>query len=713
MPPIADFAALTHPFVWTTREERAAVLHNIDDPLWHRFLSEAELHFVKIGGLRPPVFPVWCHDGDLDEVMAAVVLAYVRDESRLWRWIADWLRGVIAYHRAHAERWDANLARIAVGDLPAPGNPRQFFEGFVKGGAYWVEGGFMTVILHLLDLLEAHAPEALSATEKNGLRAALAGYARRYAFHEEALKYSNRGMWANAGVLCAALAHQDPGARRLLLHQAARRHDELRTTFLDDGSHGEGAPDYHLMALDALLAYALPVAQLTGHDAAFAARAGDEPFGKSPAWTDAVRAYLRTVHPGPVLMNHPRGCSISTPVTLRPALLQAYRLTGDPEIGWFISNRIAHVADSSSSPLRVTPAAVLGLGQYQPLINFWLYRRVETPRPPKRRLDILPDHGGLFSRSGWSEDASILTARFGYEGTGKGHRDHGHVTVSAGGQVILADPFPRYGPPGLESSMFHNTVTLDRKEPAAVIGRLASQCIRERGDAFLLLNSGGALPSRDHLHDPREESNSWFTNHPAPPDFDFFRSLFHLHGRAVIGLDQVSRPAPSTGTPLIDWFFHTPLSIAAYTGNGPLREENYLMRRRNVISADGEIVVAVQGEAMRVEAGHKSVVRLEGKDGGAFLCIAPLDTSLVLEFGRRTYSGPGLSPGASAEAVDFIRLRASTTSARIAWLLGWARADDAETFHAEASASLLRFSLGSDVSGSVDLNSRLIDLTYA
>jgi len=691
------FFRTEHPFAWTTHRDRGEVMANVEEPVWHRFLEEADAHFSSQGELTARHFPLFCHDGDLDEVMAAALIAYVRGDLKLFSWIAGWLRELIAYFDGRHAMWAENLRRIMRGDPPVPGNPRQFFEGFTKGNHYWVESGLMSTVLHLFDLLEAYVPDILSTKDKGKLCVALADFADRFAFHEEALKYSNRGMWANGALLVSAIVHPDPDTARILVHRAEQRNQEYRSTFFDDGMHAEGAPDYHLMAVDALHCFALTAGNIwKGKDYFAAGLDGDSPFGVYPGIPDTVRAYLRTVIPGPVLWNDPRGCSVSIPIPLRPALISAYARTRDPEIGWFIQQRLGDI-EELASPLRVTRSSLLGLGHYQPLLNFWLFRPVEKAASPATTFNALPDHGALFSRSGWDRDASFVTARFGFQGTGKGHNDHGHVAVVAGGRTLLSDPFPRFGPGGLETSLFHNTVTLDNAEPVPVLGQLKSVCHLPGADAFLILNSGGRLPRRAYLHDPREEANYWFTMQPREADFEFQRAILHIHRRGVVGVDSIVTRETGKSVRRVDAFFHTPLCPAGYSREAEARGESYRLQQRTVAGAPDPLQIQLRGGIDRVEAG--TWLKKHLASGAATFRILSLDAPLELSTGHHAMRVPQSCQAISeAEEMDyFLRSRVEAPRARILWALDWG-GDSPEITYRE-TASALQVRVGSASSG--------------
>lgn len=669
------FAKSSHPFLWTTPTDRAEVMRNVEDPIWHRFLDETEAHFRSQGGLRDTKFPIFCHDGDLDEVMAAAALAYVRNDSKLWHWVGDWLRGLLAYYREILPEWRENQYRVMRGEKTTLGdlapNPRQHFQGFTKSITYWVEAGLSSVVLHLLDLLEAYAPEELSAEEKAGVLDAVSDYANRYAFHEEAVKYNNRGMWANSGVLLSAIAQANPKAAALLRFQTARRNDEFCSTFLDDGFHIEGAPDYHLMAADALLAYLLPASHLQPEQDFFGGKDSDEFFQRYPSFADIVRAYFHTVIPGPVLWNQPRGCSVSTPVTVRPALVYAWKLTRDPEIGWFLKQRMGAVAPGHDSPLKVTRTALLGLGHYQPLINFWLYREVDNAHPPFQKTHVLPHLGSICSRSSWGPQASCVTIRFGYEGTGKGHRDHAHVSTTAQGVQILKDPFPRFGPAGLESSIFHNTVTLDNHEPTAVVGRLQSDAAVEGAEAFLISNSGGELPDRIFLHDPREETNYWFTNQPRPADFQFQRAVVHVHEQGLVIVDRLVAEEPRR----IDWFFHSDLKPKGYDLDAEGRTSEYQLRKRIAVVAPFTLEVSTRGPVIRGSVGEWGGMEFQNDALSARFRFLALDAPLEIETGHYHHRETHAIGDFAAHGEDdyFIRARTEARIAHAVWLVEWGK----------------------------------------
>lgn len=670
------FSLQKHPFVWTAPEDRPTVLANVNEPVWGRFLEEVEKHFSETRELRPPDFPIFCHDGDLDEVMAVSVLAYVRNDARYWRWIASWLRSLSTYFQKVSPGWHENLNRMLTADFPGTGNPRQFFEGFTKGGMYWVEAGLMSAVLHLLDLIEAYAPDALSEVEKTDLSTALADFAVRYAFHEEALKYSNRGVWGNAGMLISALAHPVPDAARLLLFQAEERNIQLRSTFMDDACHLEGAPDYHLMTVDALLCFALTAARFNPAKDYFGATTRDEsrsPYLGYPGVIDLVRGYLRTTFPGPTPMQNNRGISVYKPVPLRPSLIHAYGLTKDPEIGWFIQQQLEQRLDDPHTPLKVTPMALLGLGDYQPLMNFWLYRPLSEVRQPSKKCDLLPDHGTLVSRSSWNTNASCVAARFGYEGTAKCHRDHGHVTLTVAGRQILSDPFPRQGPKGNQTSLFHNTITIDNAEPSPVIGRLADVQTKSRHDSFLILNSGGTLPNRVLLHDPRQESNFWFTNQPRNPGFEFKRAVLHVHDRCLLLVDRVRCAKEDRPATHVDWFFHTPLIPEGYQASAPSRSETYKLQQRTVLEKTSQLDLAVRGHARQIETGIGLDLPLTQGAVPVLFRAVPLNAPLLLELGHHETARERSSDGLSFEGeIDyFLRYRSEALENIVAWMAVW------------------------------------------
>ncbi|WP_269523633.1 hypothetical protein [Coraliomargarita parva] len=666
-----QFEYIPHPFVWTTASDRKDVLANVNEPIWHRFLEEAEAHFVAQGELSQAQFPVFCHDGDLDEVMAVCVLATVRNDPKLWHWIGDWLRGALTYYRKMLPQWQENRYRIMRGEQPEgySDNPRQFFEGFTRGVAYWVEAGLSSVLMHLLDQLEAYAPEELLVEEKRGLLEALGDYANRYAFHEERLKYNNRGMWANAAILLASIAREDERSGRLLRFQAERRNAEFRSTFLDDGFHVEGAPDYHLMAADGLLAYLLTASHLTPKQDLFAGHKGEGAFETYPSYVDIIRAYLHTVIPGPVLMNHPRGCSISAPVTVRPALVQAWHLSGDPELGWLLRTRMGEVlSNPDATPLKVTNAALLGLGHYQPLLNFWLYRPVDKVHAPQATYHNMSGYGTVFSRSSWESDASCMTARYGYEGTGKGHRDHGHVTVDVGGVRLLKDPFPRYGPEGLDTAMFHNTVMLDEKEPMPVVGVLQDEFHSENIDAFMLANQGGQEPDRLFLGDPAEETHYWFNNEPVEPDFAFQRAVIHWHGHGLVLVDKVT----SAHARCIDWFFHSDVPWADFDASATGHRTSYQPWRRLRVLPAKPVEMAFRGESIEQSSNQWATLHFadEQAKGAQFQGLS-LNAPMRFDFGHCTH--PNDTTGQNEEDY-YLRGRCESASAQALWVLSWGSA---------------------------------------
>ncbi|SDT92967.1 Heparinase II/III-like protein [Verrucomicrobium sp. GAS474] len=713
VPSVSRFSQMRHPFVSTTPGQRPEVLRNVDDPLWNRFLGEAERHFAEVGGLRPPVFPMLCHDGDLDEVMATVVLAYVREDRALWHRVGDWLRALLAHYRTVAPQWKANLEMIPRGIKPPTANQdnlAQFFDSFTRGCNYFTEGGLMIAFLHLYDMLEAHAPDELAAAEKALLEDLLADYAVRYAFNEEALKYSNRGLWANNGVLASALATRDPERAKLLLEQSWRRYREYRSTFFDDGSQHEGSMGYQVMSVEGIFYYALTASQVFPDRDLYGATEPDEQaslYLGYPGYVDLARAYYRTAIPGPYERNIPRGSSESVPLDLSSCFLHAYALSGDPELGWFIRRRAGEVNRRCLTPMKVTPAMVLGLGLYEPLKSFWVYRPVTEAKVPRRRLDVMADYGAVFSRSGWDAAASCVTARFGYAGTGKGHNDHGHVTLSVAGVDVLVDPFPRIGPKGHDSSLFHNTVALDNAEADPVVGTLHARNEAEGADAFLVFNSGGVLPKRIFLHDPREDANRWFLNQPVTPGHLHRRAVVHAYGHALVLADLVERPASSSAHPRIDWFFHSALAPADYVEGAPLDREAYAVRRKNIVDPGAPLEVATQGKRT---APVGAWTRIEWSKGAAraVLHLQPLDAPLELSFGHHRIAG---TPGWDQTLKDgeenwFLRARQAGPAlrGRVVWAWSWgtAAADDAPPALERLPDGGLKLTIGDGITGEID-----------
>ena len=104
------------------------------------------------------------------------------------------------------------------------------------------------------------------------------------------------------------------------------------------------------------------------------------------------------------------------PVQIRPAMVYAWKLTRDPEIGWFLQKYMEVEATGNPTPLRVTKAALLGLGHYQPLLNFWLYRPVDKPNQPRQKQNILPFFF-FASRPSHLRGEKVLRVRTGFSWT--------------------------------------------------------------------------------------------------------------------------------------------------------------------------------------------------------------------------------------------------------------------------------------------------------
>ena len=635
---MAIFETLRHPFVFSSAPSRAEILRNAERPEWRRFLEEAAGYF-RHRDPAPPTFPAFCDDGGLDEIMAASVLAYVTRERIYFDHLAVWLRGMIALFSAVREKWEDNLRRIVRGQRPITEkpffteNPRQFFEGF-SGSYYFTEAGLMACAIHLLDMVEAYAPGLLSSVEKRQTLAALAHFADRYAFHEEALKYSNRGIWANAGVLISALCQQDPVAAALLLQQARGRNHQLRSTFFDDGGYAEGAWAYHAMAMDGLICYALIAEGAFGQSlAAGTSAAPDDVYAGYPALETLVRTYVSSVIPGPLPRENPRGhgCHYShQPVWLRPSLLYAYARGRDAQIGWLIerlrpSTRAYHPSHhaavrsaagelrpaSRPTPLPVTPTAILGLGSFIPLLNFWLDLPVTNAAPLPRGLSIWPDFGGVISRGDCQrDDRSTAWAHYGFLGTGKGHRDTLHVGLAVGEREILADPFPRNGPAGHISSLMHNTVIMDRSDPPTTIGQLLEHVSGSHADAWIMQNAGGQPPRRAFMSDPRAESRYYFDVDPCPsPGFWHRRAVLHFHDRALIVLDLVR--ADNGYGHVFDTMFHTltpALNIPPDDGGA---EETY--HWRPFVRGEPARAVALRMHPLALPPGDSAILAFDGE----------------------------------------------------------------------------------------------------
>ncbi len=558
------FDKLPHPFVASLASERDVILANAARPEWRLFLEEAARFFANREP-SPPQFPAFPDDGGYDEVMAASVLAYVTKERKYQKFVAQWLRGLIEYFGKMRDIWENNLQSITHGlppkvDPPYSGNPRQFFQGFT-GNYYFTEGGLMFCVLHLLDMLEAHAPELLCESEKAQVQAALAHFAQRYAFHEEAVKYSNRGMWSNLGLLVAALCHEDEQAAAVLLQQARQRYHELRSTFLDDGSFAEGSWGYHLYATDAIICYNLLVEHAFGQSLlAGCPPSANDVYAGYPSMQKVLRAHTESVIAGETAWENPRGSGslhCHLPVPLHPSLLYAYKINRDPHTGWIIERLRGQCRHTHVSSLRVTPLAILDLGSHTPLLNFWLDRPIDNAAALPAGMMCFPDFGGIISRGDAVRQARSTTwCHYGFLGTGKGHRDMLHVALSINGSEILADPFPRTGPPGYNSAMMHNTVVMDRADPPVTVGRLLTSLTNKQADAWLMENTGGRQPQRAFMHDPRAESRYWFDVDPVDrAGFKHQRAIIHFWDKALVIVDGVV--ADDGRSHRFDTTFHT------------------------------------------------------------------------------------------------------------------------------------------------------------
>ncbi|MBC2602751.1 hypothetical protein [Puniceicoccus vermicola] len=147
MAPDTLFSRLPHPFVSSTSAERPGILQNLENPIWHQFVEESEKHFRTVGGLRPPhIGHYFCHNGDLDEVMATAMLAYIRDDRQLWFEVGDWLRALLQHYKSLKEVWAERFAQISLGKWPEdlkrgnqhPGVPTSQSERGASARVEWV-----------------------------------------------------------------------------------------------------------------------------------------------------------------------------------------------------------------------------------------------------------------------------------------------------------------------------------------------------------------------------------------------------------------------------------------------------------------------------------------------------------------------------------------------------------------------------------------------
>ncbi|WP_185693407.1 heparinase II/III family protein [Puniceicoccus vermicola] len=628
------FSRLPHPFVSSTASQRDEILENVNDPLWQRFLLEAESHFQKAGSIgQPKAGQLFCHDGKLDEVMAMAVLAYVRDDTGYWHQVGDWLRSLLKIYESLKDEWEIRYRQLTIGRIPesAMSNPRQFIDTFTP--AYWLEGGFMIMVLDLYDMLEAYKPNELTNDEKHHLEELLISFASRYIYHEESNKFSNRGLWANNGILAAALVHPNPKTADILLEQSWERYQIFRSTFFDDCLHGEGSTSYHVMSVEGVFYYALTASTVFKDRDCYEGRKPENPELQNlryPDYVSIARAYYQTAIPGPTPMSSPRGAAFFKPVSINPAFLHAYSMSKCPELGWMIRQRASSINSKMPTPLKVSNYDILGLGLYEPLKSFWVYRPIEEVRPPRRRFHVFPDHGEVFSRSSWKPDATCVTARFGYEGSGKGHRDHGHVTLYHSGLKVLADPFPEGEIDGHDSSLFHNTVTLDNMEPRAVIGSISTPQSLFDADSFMILNRGGFIPPRNYLHDLREDANSWFCNQPHEPNHEYKRAVLHIHDQAVLIFDSVSRETSETQSPHIDWFFHSEFSPTLGTPDSVVQTEIYRLQKKKIIDSEQNLQRKFKISEKPVERGTSKEIQWKNSHHQATLRIYPQSRALQL-----------------------------------------------------------------------------------
>lgn len=676
------FSKMRHPCVLSLPTERETILANASDPLWKQFIQEAQAHFDSGQDVPVPQFPLFCHNGDLDAIMATSVLAYVTGEQRYYQSIATWLRGVITYFFEKRPEWEAHLNMLTAGKLASDidpkqqGNPRQFFEGFGLPGLYWVEGGVSICILHLYDLIEAYAPDLLTESEKLNIENALTHFATRFAFHEEALKYNNRAAWANVAVLIAGLTHQHPHGATVLLERARRRNQELRATFFDDGSYIEGSHAYHYLAADALALFALLHNHAFPNKNVFESFSGTDLQDRYPSIEKIMEAHTSVAIPGDPPKEHPRGVGAHfshLPLLIRASMLLAYNQHQNPQIGWLISRSRGTIKPPSQSPMKLTNHTILSLGNYVPLETFWLERLPYQVQLPQASLTVLPEFGGFYSRSGGEDSAnSFVWAHYGFHGTGKGQRDCCHVGLSVGGHELVADPFPREGPPCRDSSFCHNTITAGRKETPITIGKLLVHKSQPDLDTCLMINHGGLPPQRLYLEDPREESTYVFDITPtnAPP-YTLRRAVIHWHRQALILLDDIAL-SDNSSSPL-DWFFYTNGKPEDYDPSAPACQEDYTYRSIIRGTAEKTFPISCSKHEVTLKQNQSHTIHYGKMTDRLTLTAFSLTGSVLFNHGHMHHNGYRSADGRLIEERNawFTRIRSQERSSRMLWIWTW------------------------------------------
>ncbi len=332
-----------------------------------------------------------------------------------------------AYRLAGEERYARHFARLALDFIERePLTPE-------REQTTWrpIEAGIRCEsYLKALELFDGS--EALTEP----LRRSIDGFLRvhgEYLLRESGVfqRLSNWGVLQDHGLLLVGIylgeASYVEAALRRLEH-------ELSLQVMDDGTHWEQSPMYHCEVLhcamdSVLIARRNGVAVSEGlsrrvHAMARALAAWTKSDGRIPCQSD------------------------SDDTDARDLLCEAALLFGDG---------LLRARAGNALPVE----AVWGLGvQAQEELS------LIAPEPPASFSDALPDSGNYMLRSSWHADAVNLRFRCGSMGSGHGHADTLHVSLSAMGEDILIDAgrFTYVDSPlrlSLKSAAAHNTTLLD------------------------------------------------------------------------------------------------------------------------------------------------------------------------------------------------------------------------------------------------------------
>ena len=288
------------------------------------------------------------------------------------------------------------------------------------------------------------AEDALTDAQANTVLASLAEQ-----FANLKARYITRYTLSNWGVLqttaiCAAAAWFGADCVPAELESWSWDHlfTQLQLQVLEDGTHWEQSPMYHVEVLDACVKMLVLIraAQQAGRPLSdLARRAVEAPAGGTLPETQAGPGQGLDLEAPGWLLSVIRVMSRQVLYTADPALYQMPQCDSDvTDVRDVLARAAALFADggiyrwAAGDTLDMESAWLLGMSGIRAFEQC-------SPEKPRRRSWPCPRSGNLAFRSDWTDKANFTALKNSPLGSSHGHADQTHLTVYCGGKPFLVD----------------------------------------------------------------------------------------------------------------------------------------------------------------------------------------------------------------------------------------------------------------------------------